>query len=148
MNISFILATVAALNFDVAFESDDEEVQFYFFLKGNSSQATLYRQNNTLLLHLTSDDNFESYKYSLDQVEFIFSWNDFLVNDNQMTKLNKSGTVEYLYDEFNFLSLWLHEPKKGFNLVIMYHCQDINYIIIAHFYLSNSNNLYSNIIGT
>ena len=125
-NISFALAT--ALSFTAHFPvNTGTESQNYFIFTGVNNTAHLYRNNDTLSLHIQDRSN-----YQLLQMEgvsnlrsFEFKWDEFRINGRSMDIKTVEGNCTRLdFDAFNFISpidIWNRQVMPGMQAERIYH---------------------------
>ena len=94
MNFNTIFNFISAISFTIDFKVSHDYYQDFFFFDGNNSKAHLYRQNNTLTLHLIQQNNFKIYQYSNLTGNFSFSWSNVTVNDVKMRLLKSNNDIE------------------------------------------------------
>ena len=107
MNFNLLFSVVSSLSFIIKFEVDSNERQDYFLFTGHNNTAHLYRENKTLLLHITQQHGkvLAIYNASLEDYNFTFSWSGFQINDRMMKKQRSLGQIGQLeFEHFTFIS--------------------------------------------
>ena len=107
MNFNLLFSLVSSLSFIIKFEVDSNERQDYFLFAGYNNTAHLYRENRTLLLHITQQHGktLAIYNASLDDCNFTFTWSGFQINDRMMKKQRFVGQIGQLeFEHFTFIS--------------------------------------------
>ena len=107
MNFNLLFSAVSALSFTIEFTVDKEESQDYFLFGGNNNSAHLFRENTTLLLHLSrrNGETYSIYNCEVDDGKFEFSWDGFTVDGKKMNLRRANGNIRHLdFEHFTFLS--------------------------------------------
>ena len=107
MNFTLLFAIVGDLSFVIDFNIIPGETQDFLFFEGINDSAHLYRQNNTVLLHV----NTEIYRANIEN-KLEFSWDKFRINGTEMEKIKSSGIDRVPeFDAFTFLSPALNHQE-------------------------------------
>ena len=129
ITLNFIVY-ISNLSFKTEFEINHTvEREDYFVFKSNQSSAHLSRINETVVLYLSSADEYQSYKTILTEyTSFEFEWEKHFRVNNKNMMLNKgSSSISNLqFDSFMFYSV--NVPMKNCDII---SCIDVNYALIA-----------------
>ena len=130
MNFTLLFAVVGSLSFVIDFTIIPGEKQDFLFFEGINDSAHLYRENNTVFLHV----NMEIYRATIEN-KLEFSWNGFRINGTEMEKIKSSGEDRTLeFDAFTFLSpalnLQEYQEEKTFNPILKSIKLNYYYILI------------------
>ena len=106
MNFNLLFSVVSTLSFIIGFPTNLEERQDYFIFEGVNQSAYLFRENKTLILHLSCNSEYKIYNSTISKEPFRFSWNGFEVNGEKMNILKATnGKMKPLkFENFTFLS--------------------------------------------
>ena len=80
MNFNLLFSAVSALSFIIEFPKTTEERQDYFIFEGINQAAHLFRENETLILHLSFNAEYTTFKAGIEEETFEFSWSGFEVD--------------------------------------------------------------------
>ena len=126
MNFTLLFPIVSLLNFSMDFEINNSTKQDFLYFTGANSSAHLFRVDNLVNLMIEFDGSSSNYTTKISD-ELRFSWNGFLVNDTEMTKMSSNNNfvdlccVHFEFSEFTFLS-----PILNFNdILVPSDCQPI-----------------------
>ena len=129
-NILFAIAT--SLNFTIKFLILPDARQDFLFFAGQNSSAHLYRENNSVFLHLQNDTNYETYQTNIKN-KLEFSWQDFKINDTKMTRIKSSHneSLQLKFDVYTFLSPIIENiPQEEPIISTILNSEKINYYYI------------------
>ena len=131
MNFNLVFSLVSSLSFIIKFEVDSNERQDYFLFAGHNNTAHLYRENRTLLLHITQQHGkmLAIYNASLEDYNFTFSWSGFQINDRMMKKQRSVGQIGQLeFEHFTFISPVVDVADLQCSIdSIIYDVENVNY---------------------
>ena len=122
MNFNLLFSAVSTLSFIIEFPSSTEQRQDYFFFQGNDQYAHLFRENDTLILHVSSGAGYRVYNTNSEEGAFQFSWSGFEVNGLEMNLQKSSGIIgHHKYENLTFLSPIIHISDFKSLLEPVYH---------------------------
>ena len=105
MNFNLLFTILATLSFSVKFQVDSGARQDFFLLEGTNQSAHLFRDGESLTLYLQQNDGYEIYKTQLKSTNFTFSWNGYMVDNQQMLLHDSTGNVNDVeFQNFTFIS--------------------------------------------
>ena len=137
MEFNLLFSVVGALSFVIEFDILPDERQDFLFFTGDNTSAHLFRENNTVFLHI-ADTHFETYRTDIEN-QLEFSWDGFKVNGTEMKKVKTNGNVAKLnFDVFTFLSpIVKNEPREEAIIETLLTSEKLNYYyILAIVFLS------------
>ncbi len=103
MNFNLIFTTLSTLSFSVKFEVESSTRQSFFLFEGTNQSAHLLRDGQFLTLNLKQNDGYKLYKTELNSSNFTFSWNDYMVDNQQMLLQDTTGNVkDMIFQDFTF----------------------------------------------
>ena len=137
MEFNLLFSVVGALSFVIEFGILPDARQDFLFFNGDNTSAHLFRENNTVFLHL-ADTHFELYQTDIEN-QLEFSWNGFKVNGTEMKKVKTNGNVtKFDFDVFTFLSpIMENKPREEAIIETLLTSEKVNYYyILAIVFLS------------
>ena len=137
MEFNLLFSVVGALSFVIEFDILPDERQDFLFFTGDNTSAHLFREKNTVFLHI-ADTHFETYRTDIEN-RLEFSWDGFKVNGTEMKKVKTNGNVAKLnFDVFTFLSpIVKNEPREEAIIETLLTSEKLNYYyILAIVFLS------------
>ena len=127
MEFNLLFGLVSALAFEIQFIVNHDATHDYFYFNGENETAHLFRENNTVTLHLAKDLNYTIYQADILST-LSFTWDDFKVNGIAMTLVQDNGDVnKSRYSTFTFLSPIVHEPVLDCSAQPVINFKTINY---------------------
>ena len=82
-----------------------EERQDYFIFEGTNQAAHLFRENETLILHMSCNTEYIIFNASIEQETFQFSWSGFEVDGKKMVLQGSHGKMGSLeFENITFLA--------------------------------------------
>ncbi len=127
MDFNLLFGLVSALAFQIQFIVNHDAKQDYFYFDGENETAHLFRENNTVTLHLAKDPNYTVYQVDILNT-LTFSWDNFKVNGTPMALVQDNGDVsKSQYSTFTFLSPVVHDPDLDCSTQPVINFKTINY---------------------
>ena len=135
MDFNLLFTLVASLSFSIKFNIDTNNKQDFFIFNGENTTAHLFRENETLNLFLQTNSSFKLYQISNITTKFVFSWDEFMVDERQMEIVRSHGQLDELqFNGYTFLSPWLDVPYCQMvedHQDLVYRESEIKYGLIA-----------------
>lgn len=133
MQFNLLFAVITNLTFTIDFKILPDAQQDYLYFAGQNTTAHLYRENNTVFLHLQSGSEYELYQTNIKN-KLEFSWQKFKINGTEMTKVKSSRneSLELTFDTFTFLSpiISTFDPQEEPIIKTILESEKINYYYI------------------
>lgn len=101
MNITLLLATSIALNFNATFNFNNHDYQDFILFSGNDTIAHMFRRNKTILLSTRSGSNTSLYEYTSNDTTWYYTWPT-TINGEEMSCVF-GGKIEEKYDYLLFI---------------------------------------------
>ena len=133
MIFNLLFAAVSSLYFSIEFGIDLKDKQDYLFFEGQNQTAHLSRINNTITLYLSQQENFSVYETNVNGYFFIFTWQGFLVNGQEMQQDRSNGEIVNIhFEKFTFLSPIIRSFDKDVDIEPVYRVESsFNYWYIV-----------------
>ncbi len=137
MNFNLLFTALATLSFSVKFQVDSGARQDFFLFEGANQSAHLFRDGESLTLYLQQSDRYTIYKLQLKSSNFTFSWNGYVVNNQQMLLQDSTGNVnDVVFQDFTFSSPIIELLEFDCSVEPVYKLSnDINYGYIVLIFL-------------
>ena len=103
MDLSALFTLALSLDFTVYFSYNNEPYQDYFIFDGDSSQAHMFRNNETIYLRLSEGSDWANYQFNSSFSVIEFTW-PYYINGQPMTIISDDVYIaNSSYHSFVFL---------------------------------------------
>ena len=137
MNFNLLFTTLSTLSFSVKFQVESSARQDFFLFEGTNQSAHLFRDGQSLTLNLQQNDGYKLYKTELISRNFTFSWNEYMVDNQQMLLQDSTGNVkDVVFQDFKFDSPIIELLEFDYSVEPVYKLNnDVNYGYIVLIFL-------------